>query len=171
MMPMAVRALTLTGIMLLAIPVTLTVAIALLYAGYLTLIEYIWLLVLFVIGICGSSFLFGMGIPMALWKMNVTEGEVQKIAKGITLSGIMTIAVGVVLCLVIVLVVDDSDGRSDVEDLTFSVGILASGVIFGLGIPMIILGIILGWVSPQLYAGMEERGNGELAGSTESEGE
>ena len=73
--------------------------------------------------------------------------------------------------MVIVLVVDDSDGRSDVEDLTFSVGILASGVIFGLGIPMIILGIILGWVSPQLYAGLEERGNGELAGSTESEGE
>ncbi len=98
---MAVRALTLKGIMLLVIPVTLTVPIALLYAGYSTLVESLSVGLYFLSGLFVSTFIFGVGIPMTLLTNDAGERDVQTIVKAIILSGIATIAVVLAICLAI----------------------------------------------------------------------
>ncbi len=149
---MSGRALTLTGMMVLFIPATIFTPIALIFLGLFTLLEFYWVPLFFVIGICVSSFIFGLGIPMALWRNDVDGGEVEKIAKAIILSGIITIAVGVAMCLVIGFVLSLPRLGSASDQLTYTTGILAASVLLGVGFPMIIVGIILAWISPHLYS-------------------
>lgn len=71
----------------------------------------------------------------------------QKAAQALIIGGIISLAIGLVISLLIGYVIRDESFNSAASLLTLSIGTNVAGVIFGVGFPVTIVGIVLAWVS------------------------
>ncbi len=71
----------------------------------------------------------------------------QRAAQALIIGGMISLAVGLVISLLIGYVIRDESIDSTAGLLTVSIGTNVAGVIFGVSFPLTILGIVLAWVS------------------------
>ena len=70
----------------------------------------------------------------------------QRTAQALIVGGIISLALGVIISLLIGYVIRDESIDSTAGLLTISVGTNVAGVILGVGFPLTIVGIVLAWV-------------------------
>ena len=70
----------------------------------------------------------------------------QRTAQALIVGGIISLALGVIISLLIGYVIRDESIDSTAGLLTISVGTNVAGVILGVGFPLTIVGIVLVWV-------------------------
>ena len=70
----------------------------------------------------------------------------ERVAQALIVSGIISLAIGVVITLLIGYVIRDESIGSTAGLLTISIGTNVAGVILGVGFPLTIVGIVLAWV-------------------------
>ena len=63
------------------------------------------------------------------------------------IGGIISLVIGLAISLLISYVIRDEGFNSTASLLTLSIGTSVAGVIFGVGFPMTVVGIVLAWVS------------------------
>ena len=79
--------------------------------------------------------------------------KVQKVAQALIVGGIATLAIGLIISLLIGYVVKGTGVDSVAGQLTYIIGAQVAGVVFGVGFPLTIVGVVLAWVSrPELDA-------------------
>jgi TRAP-type uncharacterized transport system fused permease subunit len=71
----------------------------------------------------------------------------QKVAQALVIGGLISLAIGLAISLLIGYVVKDDNFESAARLLTLSIGTNVAGIIFGVGFPVTIVGIVLGWAS------------------------
>ncbi len=70
----------------------------------------------------------------------------ERVAQALIVSGIISLAIGVVITLLIGYVIRDESIASTAGLLTISIGTNVAGVILGVGFPLTIVGIVLACV-------------------------
>ena len=85
----------------------------------------------------------------------------QKVAQALIIGGMISLGIGLAISLLIGYVVRDESLGSLAGLLTVSIGTNVAGVLFGVGFPVTIVGIVLAWVSrpePETEEWEEETG-------------
>ena len=70
----------------------------------------------------------------------------QRAAQALIIGGIISLGIGLAISLLIGYVIRDEGIDSTAGLLTISIGTNVAGVIFGVGFPLTIVGIVLAWV-------------------------
>ena len=70
----------------------------------------------------------------------------QKVAQALIVGGIISLGIGLVISLLIGYVIRDESIDSAAGLLTISIGTNVAGIIFGVGFPLTIVGIVLAWL-------------------------
>lgn len=88
--------------------------------------------------------------------------EIQRVAQALIVGGIISLGIGLAIALLIGYVIRNESFDSVASLLTVSIGTNVAGVVLGIGFPLTIVGIVLGFVSkPAAEAGEWEEGEVE----------
>ena len=71
----------------------------------------------------------------------------QKVAQALIVGGIISLLLGLAIALLIGYVIRDESFDSAAYLLTISIGTHVAAILFGVGFPVTIVGIVLAWVS------------------------
>ena len=71
----------------------------------------------------------------------------QKAAQALIIGGLISLGIGLAISLLIGYLLEDNALDTVARQMTVSIGINVAGVIFGVGFPVAIVGIVLAWMS------------------------